>query len=262
MSSRRRVGRLLVVAFREEGNEVTGVLELESGAVTSDQGGAWLLDDFYAVLPSPSGSRRIIPADGEAFLLACWYSLRGSSVWGELEGTDGSPFSRDEGLELVDSYANSVGRPPALVVEGLAAGDSPEQRQAEQLIISALADKLGLSLTKARKRHAGAVVEFDGLSEDPPVLVEAWAHQGRPKSAQRNKVMTDALKMVWGATALFPGRETRKLLALSDPVAAAHFLGTSWMASALRDLGVEVVVVELPAEVIVAVKGAQRRQYR
>ncbi len=32
----------------------------------------------------------------------------------------------------------------------------------------------------------------DGLSWDPPVLMEAWAHIGAPKSAQKAKVMLDA----------------------------------------------------------------------
>lgn len=105
------------------------------------------------------------------------------------------------------------------------------------------------------------IVEFDGMSKDPPIVVEAWAHQGKPKSAQKNKVMTDALKMVWASRRLV-AQDARKILLLADDEAASHFRGNSWMASALRDLGVDVEVVELPNELREAVLRAQERQYR
>lgn len=76
---------------------------------------------------------------------------------------------------------------------------------------------------------------------------EAWAHHGRPKSAQKQKVMTDALKLVWAEAVL---------------EAAAHFLGSSWMARALIHLGIQVIIVELPEETRVAIREAQRRQFR
>ena len=61
----------------------------------------------------------------------------------------------------------------------------------------------------------GTLVVLDAISEDPPVLVEAWAHQGPPKAAQKHKVMTDALKLIWAESVLFPVG-ARKILALAD----------------------------------------------
>jgi hypothetical protein len=130
-------------------------------------------------------------------------------------------------------------------------------------MLNVLAHELGVALTK-RSFSAGPQTraEVDGActSCSPPILVEAWAHQGPPKSAQKAKVMTDALKLVWIESAFLPG--ARKVMLLSDDLAAAHFRGSSWMSAALRQLGIEVRVVDLPPKHRAAVKAAQDRQYR
>jgi hypothetical protein len=93
------------------------------------------------------------------------------------------------------------------------------------------------------------------------VLVEAWAHQGPPKSAQRNKILADALKFVHVAAAL--GRGHRKVLCFSDDEAARPFQSRrSWYAGALRTLDIQVHVVDLSAEWRNRILEAQRRQYR
>ena len=48
----------------------------------------------------------------------------------------------------------------------------------------------------------GARVEVDGVDDAHTVLVEAGAHQGPPKSAQRHKVLADAFKLAWIASTL------------------------------------------------------------
>jgi methylmalonyl-CoA mutase cobalamin-binding subunit len=87
------------------------------------------------------------------------------------------------------------------------------------------------------------------------------AHQGPPKSAQKAKVMADAFKLVWVERRLFPGG-ARKIVALADPSAAGHFTDRTWMAAALRDLGIEVLVVELPTDIRAGIRAAQARQVR
>jgi hypothetical protein len=115
-------------------------------------------------------------------------------------------------------------------MDDIAAGDSPEQRAAESVMLGALSAELQVRLAKKRMVHAeGAWAELDGWSHDPPILVEVWAHQGIPKSAQKAKVMTDALKMLWVEATFYPAG-ARKILLLSDPAAAAHFGRMSWMA--------------------------------
>ncbi len=141
-------------------------------------------------------------------------------------------------------------------------GDSAEQRAAERLIVAAVAEALAVSLTPRRfALQPRSWVTVDGASDDPAVLVEAWAHQGPPKAAQKAKVIADALKLLWLDRTQFAGR-ARKILALADAAAAAHFQGRAWIAAALRDLDIEVRVVTLPETVRAALRQAQQRQSR
>ncbi len=147
------------------------------------------------------------------------------------------------------------------IVGNPAAGDSAEQRRAESLMMEALNERLGIMLTQKRYSLAGGVwLEADGMNEDPFVLCEAWAHQGKPKSAQKNKVMTDALKLLY--IEKMAGRLARKILLFSDDDATSPFRGNTWMAKALEAWNVEVQVVDLPAGVRAEVANAQKRQYR
>jgi hypothetical protein len=144
------------------------------------------------------------------------------------------------------------------------AGDSTEQRKAETVMLELLGEELGIRFSKHRhKTERGATTEIDGVCSDPPTLVEAWAHQGAPKAAQKHKVMADAAKLTWAAAAFYP-HGARKILLFSDPVAAAPWQPSSrsWMAVALVHFGIEVRVVELPALVRDAVVAAQLRQFR
>ena len=145
--------------------------------------------------------------------------------------------------------------------EGLNAGNSAEQREAEVLLVAGLAERLGVRLSKKQfALPGGEWLEIDGVCESPPILCEAWAHQGPPKSAQKNKVMTDAFKMLYASK--FVSNPTRMILVFGDKKAAAHFEGRSWIAQALRARQIEVQVVELPEATRAAILRAQKRQFR
>ncbi|MBE8519458.1 hypothetical protein ILP97_18435 [Amycolatopsis sp. H6(2020)] len=141
-------------------------------------------------------------------------------------------------------------------------GSSAEQRAAEALMIAYVANELGTALGPQRiMTSTGARVEVDGVDDARTVLVEAWAHQGPPKAAQKHKVLADAFKLSWIASTL-PVRP-KLILSFSDEAAAKPFqAGRSWAAAALRDQGIEVFVAELPEDVRVGIVEAQRRQYR
>lgn len=148
-------------------------------------------------------------------------------------------------------------------VEPIAAppGDSRVQREAEAVMVALLADRLRLPLAPRRidfgERRR---VEIDAATEDLSVLCEAWAHQGPPKPAQKNKVLTDAFKLAFVAKAI--GGSPRLILLLSDEAAAAPFRGRSWYAAALAEFGVEVMVVDLPDDVRERIRDAQLKQFR
>lgn len=145
--------------------------------------------------------------------------------------------------------------------KGRAAGDSSEQRQAELLLISRLGEHLGVKLAKRRfPLPDGGWLEIDGACECPMVLCEAWAHHGKPKSAQKNKVMADAMKLLF-ASRLCSG-DARLILVFGDEEAASHFKGKSWMSQVLHANGIEVQVMDLPEETRGVIRAAQKRQYR
>lgn len=128
-------------------------------------------------------------------------------------------------------------------------------------MVALLADELGIPLAPRRiDLDDGRRVEIDAAAADLSVLCEAWAHQGTPKSAQRNKVLTDAFKLAFTAKAT--GGTPRLILLLSDEAAAAPFRGRSWYAGALAEFCVEVFVVELSADVRARIRDAQTRQFR
>ena len=142
------------------------------------------------------------------------------------------------------------------------AGDSAEQRVAEGWLIQALSEKKGIRLTKKKLfLDQGSWIELDGFCESPPVLCEAWAHIGPPKSAQKHKVMTDAFKLLF-VSKLIKEPASEKILLFADPDAAAHFQGKSWMAQCLLKHEITVEVLVPPADLRVIILRAQTRQYR
>ena len=75
------------------------------------------------------------------------------------------------------------------------------------------------------------------MCESPLVICEAWAHIGTPKSAQKNKVMTGAAKLMFAAR-LCTGTP-RMILLLADEQAARNFKSRSWMVQLSKTNGVE-----------------------
>ncbi|WP_054569747.1 hypothetical protein [Frankia sp. R43] len=140
-------------------------------------------------------------------------------------------------------------------------GDSQVQRDAETEAVALLSARVGVPLIPTRVLLAdGSRVEIDAANLGEQVIAEIWAHQGSPKPAQRNKVLTDALKLVYVEAER--GGRWRKILCFTDEQARAPFARTSWYAGALRHYGVELEVIELPAQTRVAIREAQKRQYR
>lgn len=144
------------------------------------------------------------------------------------------------------------------------AGDSTEQQEAEKWLVSALSDKLGVNLVKRKwSLPQGNWVEIDGFCNSPAILCEAWTHIGSPKSAQKNKIMTDALKLLFVNKFIIKNRSKRTLILLfADKDAATHFQGKSWMAQCLKRYNIEIEIVNLPKELEDKVLNAQERQYR
>lgn len=145
--------------------------------------------------------------------------------------------------------------------DAISPGDSREQREAELLMLRWLEQRLGLKLERRRIRFEdGTWLEVDGACDEPAVFVEAWAHQGAAKAAQKMKVVNDAFKLL--AVRQLLGEGVRLILLFADEAAARPFRAGTWRSAALREAGIEVQVAELPDEVVTAIRAAQKRQFR
>jgi hypothetical protein len=142
------------------------------------------------------------------------------------------------------------------------AGNSQEQRAAEVVMLAELTRALGVQISPRRLTSPeGSIVDVDGVANDGSVLVECWAHRGRAKGSQPDKLLKDAIKLHWVATWLEP-KPSRLLISVSDPEAIYHLQGKSWQGAAMQSLGIELLVVNLPADVVAAIEAAQLRQFR
>ena len=140
-------------------------------------------------------------------------------------------------------------------------GDSAEQRLAEPEMLAALGERLGVTLRKRTiKCPGGSRLDIDGASEEPLILCEAYAHQGSLKSAQTNKVVADALRLLLAEKIL--GTPARKIILFADEDAAKSVAGRRWVADAFHVFDVEVEVVPLREDLRERLRQAQRRQYR
>jgi hypothetical protein len=137
--------------------------------------------------------------------------------------------------------------------------DSSEQRVAELAILQLLSAQTGVSLAPAKlSLTGGATVNIDGFNPDARVLCEIYAHVGRTRGAQPGKVAKDILKMVAAEKAL--GQPHKKILCFIDRSAAACVLGRSWLAEVAKDLGVDVLVLDIGPELTAQLVAAQKRQ--
>lgn len=140
-------------------------------------------------------------------------------------------------------------------------GDSAEQREAETVMIRLLSESIGVELAPEHiELPEGGRLQLDGFSREPCIACEAWAHQGDAKAAQKDKVSKDVLKLVFVRDLL--KTDVRSILLFSDEAAATFLRAKSWRAQAIRSLGIEIHVVELPPDLRAKVVAAQKRQYR
>ncbi len=101
---------------------------------------------------------------------------------------------------------------------------------------------------------------MDGVSDDPPILVEAWAHQGPPKPGQQHKIMSDAFKLL--AVDRHMDENPRLILLFADDAAAKPFQDGTWRAEAIKQAGIDICVAELADDIRQGIREAQDRQDR
>jgi hypothetical protein len=142
---------------------------------------------------------------------------------------------------------------------------SDVQQLAEGLMVIEFSRQLGRELGKATIPIGSANVAVDGFHKDDNgvTLVEVWAHGGKAKAAQRNKVLGDMLKLALVASVLRRSCPTLKVecyLGFADSTAANVVNGKGWASLAAKEFGIQTKIIALSAEVIDTIKEAQRKQ--
>jgi len=147
------------------------------------------------------------------------------------------PLRDDRGQHLADDGGDDDPEPL----------DSTEMREVETSMIAELGRRLGMQLSpRSFVLPEGGRLVIDAASGDAQFLCEAWAYQGPPRAPQRHEVLAEAFKLHFLAQVL--GGDRRLALLFGDAQAAAPFRGSKWFAQALRMMGIEIHVVDLPEE--------------
>jgi hypothetical protein len=138
------------------------------------------------------------------------------------------------------------------------ASDSAVQQRAEAVIRDRLAAQLGVSLDPKRlKLQGGSTVHVDAAAPDDSVIAEIFARQGQLKGGQQKKAAIDTLKLI---TLRRVHQDAQLVLAFADEEAAHYATGGGWVAQALREWKVDVVILDIPASLRDEIRAAQSTQ--
>ena len=139
---------------------------------------------------------------------------------------------------------------------------SREQQDAEAYLFCEMQKKLDVPLEKNKILYLtedhSSYIQPDFFSAEHHVIGEIFAHIGKPKKAQDNKIANDILKML-----LYEKKQNidfRKIIVVCDREEARKLRGKSALAVSISTFGIELFHIELPEEKRQAVLEAQKRQ--
>ena len=102
---------------------------------------------------------------------------------------------------------------------------SIEQQMAEQVIFQKVNDWLGIELVENAKIFVGnTFMQPDFYSKADGIIGEIFAHIGKPKKAQDNKISNDILKML--LLEKIEGKIYRKIIVVCDEDEMKKLKGT------------------------------------
>ena len=98
----------------------------------------------------------------------------------------------------------------------------------------------------------------DFYSAEDKVVGEIFAHIGKPKKAQGNKIANDILKML--LLEKTTGKQYRKIIVVCDIEEQKSLEGKSVLAESIRQFGIEILYIELDEETQMQILKAQELQ--
>ena len=143
-----------------------------------------------------------------------------------------------------------------------AKSSSIEQMQAEDIIFALTEKMLGATLEKNKKiflaDNAFTYMQPDLYSEDKYIVGEIFAHIGKPKKAQDNKIANDILKML--LLEKITGKQYRKIIVVCDLSEKKKLEGQSVLAESIRQFGIEILYIEISEDIRNQILNAQELQ--
>ena len=119
--------------------------------------------------------------------------------------------------------------------------------EAEEKMFNQVEKILEIKLEKNKKiflaNNAFTYIQPDLYSEENSVIGEIFAHIGKPKKAQDNKIANDILKML--LLEKIRGKEFRKIIAVCDGAEMKKLQGKSALAESIRQFGIEIMCIEI-----------------
>lgn len=144
-------------------------------------------------------------------------------------------------------------------MEGGEKSNSIEQQMAEQIIF----EKVQYWLNKDLKENAKILVgktymQSDFYSREDGIIGEIFAHIGKPKKGQDNKIANDILKML--LLEKLEKRTYRKIIVVCDEQEMKKITGTSVLAECIRQFDIEVKMIDIETDLRTMLIAVQKRQ--
>lgn len=139
---------------------------------------------------------------------------------------------------------------------------SLEQQEAGNQIFLMVKELLGVKLENNKKIFLAdnefTYIQPDFYSESELIVGEIFAHIGKPKKAQDNKIANDILKML--LLEKVTGKQYRKIIVVCDDEEQKKLQGLSALAESIRQFGVEIIKIEIDDYLRSMILNAQKRQ--
>lgn len=139
---------------------------------------------------------------------------------------------------------------------------SLEQQETEKHIFRIVEEILGVKLENNKKiflaDNSFTYIQPDFYSETELIIGEIFAHIGKPKKAQDNKIANDILKML--LLEKITGKHFRKIIVVCDEEEQKKLQGLSALAESIRQFEIEIMKIEIDNDLRNMILNAQKRQ--
>ena len=140
--------------------------------------------------------------------------------------------------------------------------NSTEQMRAEEKNFALVEKVLNVQLEKNPKLYLAnneyTYIQPDFYSAEHCIIGEIFAHIGKPKKAQDNKIANDILKML--LLEKIAGKHYRKFLVVCDEQEEKKLKGASALSESIRQFGIEILYIKIDEQLRQEIIYAQKRQ--